>query len=192
MLKLLIIKIKTEFDFAPYLYIFPVNIRLEIMALSQHSDKAIAFTSALLKYHYLPNLLNSPLKIQLNRYGKPYLVDYPNIDFSISHSGEYVVMGIKENGQIGVDLELINKDIDLSISSLAFSTSECRFVDTYMDFFILWTKKEAYLKCLGTGFMEESMLNTAFNNNLDEAFDSYQFQSIIFDEKYILSICISE
>lgn len=191
--KLLVIKIETEFDFRPYLYMFPNHIQIQILAPYHYKDKVIAFTSALLKYHYLPTLLNTKAaEMKLSNYGKPYFTNHHNFDFNISHSGEYVVIAVTENGKIGVDIELIDQEIDLSLGTVVFTQSEYNYIDTYLDFFILWTKKEAYLKCIGTGFMEEPSLNTAFSNYLDEVFDGHQLQSMIFDKNYLLSVCSSK
>lgn len=193
MTKLLIIKIEAEFDFTPYLHKFPAHIQLQILAPFHYKDKVVAFTSALIKYHYLPMILNTKsAEIKLSDYGKPYFINQQNIDFNISHSGEYVVVATTESGRIGVDIELIDQEIDLSLGAVAFTQSECNYIDTYLDFFILWTKKEAYLKYLGTGFMEDSFLNTALTNSLDEVFNNHQIQSIIFDKNYVLSVCSSK
>jgi len=148
----------------------------------------------MLKYYYLPVLLGiKPTEIQLgvSHYGKPYLLNCPLIDFSISHSGEYVALAVAFGKKIGTDIELIDKDIDLTMKSIIFSELECSLINNYNNFFVLWTKKESYLKCLGLGFGNEIYQHTKLNNSLLESFNQHEINSFIFKENYILSICVS-
>jgi 4'-phosphopantetheinyl transferase len=157
--KIVLIKIDQFFAYSKYLYLFSNNIQKHIDSFLHHRDKVTAFTSALLKYYYLPAMLDvKPTEVQIgiNDYGKPYLLDYPEVDFSISHSGEYIVLAVVFGKKIGIDIEFIDKNIDLTMKSIIFSESECSLIDNYNDFFVMWTKKEAYLKCVGVGFSNET------------------------------------
>jgi 4'-phosphopantetheinyl transferase len=191
--KIVLIKIDQSFVYSKYLYLFSNDIQKHINSFLQHRDKVTAFTSAMLKYYYLPALLGiKPTEIQLgvSSYGKPYLINNPSINFNISHSGEYVVLAVGTCKKIGIDIELIDKNIDLAVKSIIFSESECSLVNNYYDYFIMWVKKEAYLKCLGLGFNNEVYRHTKLNNNLFESFNQHEINSFIFKENYILSVCI--
>ncbi|MBN1819076.1 MAG: 4'-phosphopantetheinyl transferase superfamily protein [Prolixibacteraceae bacterium] len=86
---------------------------------------------------------------------KPYLNRY-NIFFNISHTKEMCAIAISEENELGIDIEKIKenkyyKDIaekHFTIEELAFlSVSE----NPLKDFYLIWTRKEAFLKNTGTG-----------------------------------------
>lgn len=191
--KIILIKIDQFFEYSKYLYLFPNNIQEYINSFFHRRDKVTAFTSMLLKYYYLPVILGiSPkiIHIKTNNYGKPYLQGNPNIDFSISHSGEYVMLAVAFCKKIGIDIELIDKNIDLTMKSIIFSESECSLIDSYNDFFVMWTKMEAYLKCLGGGFADK-VENLGLNADLSQALGNYQIETVLFKNDFFLSVCIS-
>lgn len=99
-----------------------------------------------------------PVNLKYNPYGKPYLVDYPEIFFNLSHSDNWIVCAISDR-EIGIDVEQI-RDISCmpAIVEKMFSPSERMQV---MDlegfagldmFFSVWTLKESFVKYLGRGF----------------------------------------
>lgn len=191
--KIVLIKIDQSFVYSKYLYLFSNDIQKHINSFLHHRDKVTAFTSAMLKYYYLPALLGiKPTEIRLgvSRYGKPYLINSPSIDFNISHSSEYVGLAVSTCKKIGIDIELIDKNINLTMKSIIFSESECNLIDSYFDFFVLWTKMEAYLKCLGIGFAE-SVENLNLNAELSQDISDFRIQTFLFKSDFILSVCIS-
>lgn len=101
------------------------------------------------------------LRLEAGPFGKPRLGHGPpgvNLDFNLSHSHELGLLGVSWDGRIGVDIERIRADMDFpEMSRQYFAPAEReelgtkppdRRVDT---FFAIWTRKEAYLKALGTG-----------------------------------------
>jgi 4'-phosphopantetheinyl transferase len=191
--KIVLIKINQSFVYSKYLYLFSNDIQKHINSFLHYRDKVTAFTSAMLKYYYLPALLGiKPAEIRLgvSSYGKPYLINNPSIDFNISHSGEYVGLAVGTCKKIGIDIELIDKDIDLTMKSIIFSESEWNLIDNYFDFFVLWTKMEAYLKCIGVGFADK-VENLDLNTDLSQDLGNYQIETVLFKNDFILSVCIS-
>lgn len=116
-----------------------------------------------------------------NEFGKPYLVQYPSIHFNISHSGSMVACVIS-NSEIGIDLEMIKPHKE-SLIKYCLSSSEYQSLTANFDeeFIVLWTKKESYLKCLGTGISDD------LKNCLHKA-SNYHFQTTKIDN-YILTVC---
>jgi phosphopantetheine--protein transferase-like protein len=127
----------------------------------------------------------SEVIITYDKNNKPWLKG-DALFFNISHTRDAFAFAISERGRIGVDLERIDRDIDfISIIKKFFSRGEVKFIleDTAGSkekFFLLWTRKEALLKALGTGiiekltdvevFREENFLNRAsFENIIDES-----------------------
>lgn len=87
--------------------------------------------------------------------GKPHLVNSKGIHFNSSHSGNFAVIVIA-NQQVGTDIEYINDDFDyISVAEYAFSPRESAALQCSLkpvrDFFTIWTRKEAFLKAIGTG-----------------------------------------
>lgn len=157
--------------------IFAVNIR----TLEKIFDELVGFLSSheqigLIRFRfkedryrklgsiYLTRLVFSYLKhpnkyfLKKNYYGKPKIENCPHLNFNISHSGEWVLLAIGQ-GEIGIDIERV-KDLirPLEIASRFFSENEYKRLVNIKDdneklckFFEIWTKKESFIKYLGTG-----------------------------------------
>ena len=91
----------------------------------------------------------------LNKYGKPYLSNYPQIYFNVSHSKNYIACGISDL-EIGVDIEYNDPTIDLNIAKHYFYNSEYKSIMNAKkpsdEFFKYWVLKESYMKYTGLGF----------------------------------------
>lgn len=89
------------------------------------------------------------------KYGRPSLKDYPEIYFSISHSGKWVIVSVGKYNH-GIDIEQSQHDTR-KLFNYVFSNNEKvkaeRLNDLSADayFVRLWTIKEAYIKLLGLG-----------------------------------------
>ena len=86
--------------------------------------------------------------------GKPF-TDSENY-FSISHSGDYVVLA-EANSPIGVDIERVTDiGINEDLKNIALTEKEKFWVkDSLLRFFVIWTRKESLIKCEGSGFISE-------------------------------------
>ena len=99
---------------------------------------------------------NKDLVFGTNNYGKPILLNPHGIYFNISHSGNWVVCAIDDDGPVGVDVEVI-KPIDLAIAERFFSSEEYISLINQPEelqlkyFFLIWTLKESYIKAEGKG-----------------------------------------
>lgn len=98
------------------------------------------------------------LEISLSQYGKPFLKNYTNLHFSISHSGTNILVGFGKDLPLGVDNEICNPNIDhINLSHSVFSQQEIKYLkDVGEDrleegFYNCWTQKEAYIKAKGLG-----------------------------------------
>ncbi len=78
------------------------------------------------------------------------------IDFNLSHSGTWAMLGVSNGPKIGVDIEEI-RPINADEAVFALAESEHDYVDSLTGstrleaFFRFWTLKEAFVKALGTG-----------------------------------------
>ena len=90
--------------------------------------------------------------------GKPVLAQ-PRLNFNLSHSGDLALLAIARSVTVGVDLELIRSELDWSLlASRYFSSEEQQALRNLPPehqteaFFTIWTRKEAWLKAIGSGF----------------------------------------
>jgi 4'-phosphopantetheinyl transferase len=91
--------------------------------------------------------------------GKPALARSPGgIEFNVSHSGDWVLIGIGNECAIGVDVERIRPlvDLDSLIRQFLAPGEACSIHALPQEqrleaFFRCWTRKEAYVKALGSG-----------------------------------------
>lgn len=87
--------------------------------------------------------------------GKPRIPDFPEFHYNLSHSGRWVVLAFGSS-PVGVDVEQLRPDTDVdAMASRFFCREEQEFIrqgpDARRRFFEVWTRKESYLKYLGTG-----------------------------------------
>ena len=95
--------------------------------------------------------------VSLTAEGKPYLPDYPDIHFSISHAGGIVCCVFHER-PVGIDTELPGYFPEILISRM-FTEEEKSLLQQEAKtdslrqewFYRLYTLKEAYVKMTGTG-----------------------------------------
>ena len=135
------------------------------------------------------NISNSDIIIDTNEYGKPFLKNYPNFYFNVSHTRNAVVVCVAAY-PIGVDIERVKK-AKPDIAKRFFTTDEQQYVFEKNDliderFFEIWTKKEAYIKCLGKGL---SIPLNSFSVLYDKT--PYRIHTIAKGE-YRISVCTEE
>lgn len=92
--------------------------------------------------------------------GKPELVDRERRSpwFNVAHSGNYGLIGLSTEGEIGVDLQImLPKPHYLKLAKRFFAPQEVQQLEslegekTTKLFYQLWTAKEAFLKATGKG-----------------------------------------
>jgi phosphopantetheine--protein transferase-like protein len=125
-------------------------------------DRNTYITShALVRLIISKKLKTDPLLINyiVGKYNKPGLKDDP-LFFNLAHTRDAFALAFTSDFPVGIDLEKINRKIDFhSIAKTYFSRKECEFILKHNKgaderFFLLWTRKEALLKALGTGITD--------------------------------------
>lgn len=93
------------------------------------------------------------VKFVYNKFGKPFLRDYPDIFFNFSHCRHGVICGISST-PIGVDIQEIGK-FNVNVAQIVCSNTEYETIlnsnSKEIAFCKLWTAKESVVKRLGTG-----------------------------------------
>lgn len=128
------------------------------------------------------------IQIKRDIYGKPYICNVPNVNLSVAHAKNAIVCAVT-NKNIGIDLESI-RSVKIDLVNRYYSKKEKEYVfsnssDIEKRFTEIWTKKEAYLKYIGTGIMLPFSL-----------FCTYDLLKIVYIrtfyiEEYICSVCYS-
>lgn len=125
--------------------------------VKQANDKKMAVAVGVLldKAFKSIGIMEEPA-IAYNDRGKPYLRDYPDVFFNISHSHGLAVVAIA-NTEVGIDAEAIGAP-RYAVAQRFFTKEESMYLDTIEDekqkandFFRLWTAKEAVMKLTGLG-----------------------------------------
>ena len=141
----------------------------------KQSDRQLSLVSrALLRYLIAGATRQDPksLRFSANEHGKPFLKQRPDIQFNLSHSHGAAVCALCRDDAVGVDVEDVGRQTDLSIANRFFSSAEAELVSKAPEiekralFFDIWTLKEAYIKAVGKGL---SIPLNSFSFNADQA-----------------------
>ena len=101
------------------------------------------------------------LRFSYKENGKPYLTDYPEIHFSMSHSGDYAACAIGDS-ELGMDIQR-HTGWKEGLAERFFTGKEIKLLEekkaegkeAYGElFFRLWSIKESYLKFTGKGMRQ--------------------------------------
>lgn len=105
-------------------------------------------------------------EIIYNNYGKPYIKNSPQY-FSVSHTDKYIAF-VKSDFEIGIDIEKKGNP-RVKVAKRFFTENEQNYLNNADDydtaFFEIWTRKEAYIKMLGTGLATPLKSFDVFEND---------------------------
>jgi 4'-phosphopantetheinyl transferase len=100
------------------------------------------------------------IQFQYSAKGKPGLcpAEAVDIDFNVAHSGNLMLLAFGRGRRIGVDVEMVRRDLSVNdIAQRFFSAAERNSLnmlaagERHEAFFRCWTRKEAYIKATGDG-----------------------------------------
>ena len=134
--------------------------------------------------------------------GKPYLADFPDVHFNLSHSGERV-MCVLSPFDVGCDVEIIKGDRG-RLAERFFKPEESAWIKHFETlekqseaFYRLWTLKECYMKVTGRGL---SLMPDMFALHMDELENvtlfhdgdrpEYDFREIDLHDGYRYAYCM--
>ncbi|MEI0702718.1 4'-phosphopantetheinyl transferase family protein [Brachyspira intermedia] len=125
---------------------------------------------------------------------KPYFKNENSLYFNGTHTSKLFAAAMSNEYNVGIDAEKIRERDYFSIAEEYFYKSEIEYLkNTHkleIDFFTIWTIKEAYIKMLGKTIFDiknsiEVDLIEREVRNADDIF----FASFILDDSYIISVC---
>ncbi len=98
------------------------------------------------------------LSFAAGEHGKPELLE-EELSFNLSHSVGLALYAFTSTGAVGVDVELARRPLDeLALAARTFGPAEARRLEGLdpplrkREFLRMWVRREAELKCRGTGF----------------------------------------
>ncbi len=126
-------------------------------------------------------------KFYKNEHGKIYC-EKENFYFNLSHSGTMVMCAVSEK-EIGCDTEEIKQN-NTKLSERFFTPGEQKSIKTDRDFYRIWTLKESFIKCLGTGLVTPlQSFEITLGNPPKINKENYYLREFFVDENYCFSAC---
>lgn len=132
--------------------ILPKERQKKILKYKQKQNRLQSLGAGLILNRVLSRHGGAADKVQVGANGKPTV---EGISFNLSHSGDLVICAVSEK-PVGCDIERI-KNAPQRVAERSFSEAEKEHLQQFLgeaynrEFFRIWTKKESYLKMLGTG-----------------------------------------
>lgn len=136
------------------------------------------------------------IRIERAEHGKPFLYGHEGFEFSLSHSGDIVVLAISEH-PVGADVETV-KGRDWKMFGRFLSEAEMKMIGEAENpeekFFEVWTVREAFSKEEGQGL---SILDESFSVDYERNRIRYKGKTLYFNTKshaardtlYKISVC---
>ena len=118
--------------------------------------------------------------------GKPFLQNYPDLHFNMSHCKRAVAVALHD-APVGIDVECrrrVSQALMERVCSVVERETVCSAADPELAFIRLWTRKEALLKCTGVGIRED------LRNVLSYCIDYKIITEYIAEIDGYLSVCV--
>ena len=146
--------------------LFPESLRFYLKNNKKEEISYIAYSMLIdiLKEYYKLE------KIDFDFTNKPILTT-DEVNFNISHSGNFIAIGVSCQNEVGIDIESLERDISDNLYNRALHPQEIiskpETCDKKTHFLMCHTRKEAFLKLRGTGFnVRPNSLNTYYLDHL--------------------------
>lgn len=151
------------------------------------------------------------VNLLLHPNGKPFVQGSKAVYFNLTHSADVIILAVTEEGEIGVDIEKVDREFEWMRVDSVLDLSEIEWIkekeltdssSVFQRFFQIWTLKESYIKCTGEG-MSRHLKKLNFHvlpehiQFLDSTNDAqktgeYYFESYIYESNFIFSICLQQ
>ncbi|NOU21557.1 MAG: 4'-phosphopantetheinyl transferase superfamily protein [Methyloglobulus sp.] len=129
------------------------------------------------------NTAPEQLRIHKAEHGKPYLADYPELAFNLSHTVNKMVVAFAYNCELGVDIEICKPRTNLAaLVDKCFAEEEKSYWQQLPEsqqiqaFYRFWTRKEAFVKATGRGIalgLKQCVINPQNPSELIRIPDDY-------------------
>ena len=195
-----------------YLEDLPPDIKESVLKYQKQNDRLRVLCGKLLLQKLLLEINQEALfnTIQLDQYKRPFVSN--EIDFNISHSGDYVICGLSAilsktcpqlvsgreriekhsietltTNKIGIDIEK-KRNVNYEEFERVFTETEMQKIKSSQNpidtFFQFWTMKEAIMKADGRGFHLPPNTFTVQNNSAIINEKNWYLKRLTIDENY--------
>ncbi len=162
------------------------------------SAQASLLGKVLLKKAFQQLALNYTLHdIKIGAKDRPFINE--EIDFNISHSGDYVIVAISDFSKVGIDIEK-HRILKMNVADRYFDKMECMNIDLSENpqktFFDFWSLKESAIKCDGRGVEILSDTHVVLSDKISLSktgkvlCDTTEFVYAFIDIEAIYSCCV--
>ena len=159
--------------------------------LREEDARRCIIADGLLRYALKQAFQTDRVPLATTPSGKPFVPNCNDFHFNLSHSGRWVVIAWGQ-APVGIDVETIKMDDSkLRLAQRFFHPEENAYLldasaqEQANRFFEIWTKKESYLKYLGTG-IDRALSSFSVLHPKDTAF----FTQVL--EDAVLTLCAQE
>jgi 4'-phosphopantetheinyl transferase len=175
----------------------PADLLEQVMKYKNWRDRQLSIAGKLLLLDLLKDFkLSGRLDLKnlhYTQFGKPYFDNAFN--FNISHTQNLVVCAATTTGNLGIDIEKIQR-VTIEYWSDYFTVEEIEAMnkssDKHIAFYRTWTKKEAFIKAIGKGLnIQLSQINTV-RNVIAYKHKSYYLHQVTIEGKYVCYLCCNE
>jgi 4'-phosphopantetheinyl transferase len=151
----------------------------------------------------------SEWRFEPDAHGRPVIVNDPparTISFNISHTEGMIALAVTSDRAIGVDVELMTRDISLGLAEFCCSAAELSALQTLpaaqrrRRLLTLWTLKESYVKARGLGLalplhkcsfdLENCGGRAVHFDQLNDVPERWSFYQVCVSESHALALCV--
>lgn len=130
--------------------------------------------------------------VRRTNFGKPFVDS--DIDFNISHSGEYVLLACAKGMKVGIDIEML-KPVEFSDFEKTMTPSQWEFIKSstfpLRSFYKYWTIKEGVIKAEGEGLSIPLQEIEIGDESAKFREHTWHFKEVDIDEHYFAHVVTS-
>lgn len=165
--------------------VLPTERRRKALRYRFDIDRKMSVISYLMLLYALRENYNiTNPQIAYSVYGKPYLTEYPDIYFNISHCPKGCVCVVSDH-EVGVDIQDI-RPFSWDIAKRVCCDNELKMLQNAADkdktFTRIWAMKESYLKMTGSGITDIIFTDTT---SLTKQIDIFE------NEDYVMAVAMT-
>jgi 4'-phosphopantetheinyl transferase len=87
------------------------------------------------------------------KHGKPALLPFSDVEFNLSHAGDWAMIAVTRSVAVGVDIERIRPHIDMA--PLLTRLGETNLPGSTQELYQVWTRREAKSKAAGGALFDK-------------------------------------
>ena len=169
----------------------PSKIKNEILRYQKSIDINTRLQGKLMLVE-IAKILKTSWSWEKFKYVKGEKPSNPFFEFSTSYAGNLVCLAASKKFKVGIDLEVIDEQADYNFIRDYLHANETDFLKSVSnstnELLKIWTKKEAYLKLMGTGIQEDLTQIDTTNSQNNDCF----FTEIKHDQNLVISLATAE